>query len=175
MGTAVIATGMWLTRALADGQEVEQTRLVSAVRLAPERVGNARQEEPAVLALESQPSSRLNEQVTFNPFSALNLAPTATAASSPRPAPAPKKTPEFVGPPLPPVAPALPFTVVGSIAGAQVTGDQPVAFVKQQDQLLVLRTGDTIAQTYRVESITSQRIEFIYLPLMQRQTLALAP
>jgi hypothetical protein len=176
-GVAVFAAGMWLTRAPAEVQDTVQVAVVSATRGAPRSAGSTPQAplELAALAFASPPLSRLNEHVTFNPFAALTLAPAVLPASAPRPAPPPKRAPEFVGPPLPPVAPTLPFTVVGSITGAQVTGDQPVAFVKQQDQLLVLHTGDTIAQTYRVESITPQRIEFMYLPLMQRQTLALAP
>ncbi|MBA2674829.1 MAG: secretion system X translation initiation factor, partial [Ramlibacter sp.] len=80
-----------------------------------------------------------------------------------------------VAPAPPPVAPPLPFTAVGAIEGAHVAEGRPVAFVKQQEQLLLVRAGDTIGQTYRVEAVTSQKIEFIYLPLMQRQTLALSP
>lgn len=73
------------------------------------------------------------------------------------------------------MAPPLPFTAVGAISGTEVTGGKLVAFIRQQDQLLVIKAGDAIGQTYRVESITAQKIEFTYLPLMQRQVLALVP
>lgn len=128
---------------------------------------------------------RLDARVIHNPFGALN--PNAgvindsasdariKAALARRPKEPPKAAAPPPPPPPPPVAPPLPFTAVGSIAGAQVTGGPPVAFIRQQDRLLLVRAGETIGQNYRVESITEQRIEFTYLPLMQRQTLALAP
>ena len=129
-----------------------------------------------------QTLERLNERVSHNPFAMLNLKTEASAVQAPPPpGPAskvkkPSRAPEPPAPlpPPPPAAPPLPFTAVGSIAGAQVTGGQPVAFVRQQDKLLVIRAGDAIGQAYRVDSITAQKIEFIYLPLMQRQSLALA-
>lgn len=73
------------------------------------------------------------------------------------------------------MAPPLPFVAVGAIQGTQVTDGQPVAFIRQQDQLIVVRAGDAIGQNYKVESISARAIELTYLPLMQRQSLALAP
>jgi hypothetical protein len=64
---------------------------------------------------------------------------------------------------------------MGSISGADVTGGQPVAFLQQQDRLLIVHAGESVGGSWRVESITPQRIEFTYLPLMQRQSLPLAP
>lgn len=132
------------------------------------------------------PPERLRGTVAHNPFAALNgfTAPPITAASGPpakAPAPAkpevkPVATPSLPpAPPAPPTAPPLPFVAVGSIQGTQVTNGQPVAFIRQQEQLMVVRAGDAIGQNYKVESISPQTIEFTYLPLMQRQTLALAP
>jgi hypothetical protein len=141
------------------------------------------QAAPAALV----PTIRLNGNVTLNPFAALNAGPPAgsvAAASSPSFAPAkPNKAPvkPELAPPVPsapaaaPTAPPLPFVAVGAIQGAQVTNGQPVAFIRQQEQLMVVRAGDSIGQNYKVESISAQAIEFTYLPLMQRQTLALAP
>jgi hypothetical protein len=37
--------------------------------------------------------------------------------------------------------------------------------------VLLVKVGDDIAKTYRVESISPQRIEFTFLPLQQRQVL----
>lgn len=132
------------------------------------------------------PIERLRGGVTHNPFAALNNgvplpafaastpaakpAPVAKAAVAPVVSPAPPPAP-----PTPPTAPPLPFVAVGAIEGAQVTGGQPVAFIRQQEQLLVVRAGDAIGQTYKVVSISPTAIEFTYLPLMQRQSLALAP
>lgn len=139
---------------------------------------------------------RLNDSAIHDPFAPLHLpAPPASAslralvvdkaaaadAQARKKAEAALKARErwmAMGPPLPPpppVAPPLPFTAVGAISGEGVTDGKLVAFIKQQDQLLLVRAGDTVGQTYRVDSVTSQRIEFTYLPLMQRQVLALAP
>jgi hypothetical protein len=134
------------------------------------------------------PNERLNDLVVHNPFGALHLpsvAPPQSPASAQRSpllaAATTKKMQAQVPQPLPPaslpppVAPPLPFISVGAITGPQVADGRLIAFIRQQDNLLLVRAGDAIGQTYRVESITTQRIEFMYLPLMQRQTLALAP
>jgi hypothetical protein len=132
-------------------------------------------------AVANADTDRFSERAVHNPFASLNVSPPAPpivpGLSEPKPARKPVKA-ASAPPPLPPpapVAPPLPFVAVGAIEGAQVTGGQPMAFVRQHDQLLVLRTGDIVGQSYKVDSVTAQRIEFIYLPLMQRQTLALSP
>jgi hypothetical protein len=133
------------------------------------------------------PQERLSGSVMHNPFAALNAgtpitaavaasAPAATQHKTPKPEPKPVMLPALPpGPPPVPTAPPLPFVAVGSIQGTQVTNGQPVAFIRQQDQLIVVRAGDAVGQSYKVESISPKAIEFTYLPLMQRQTLALAP
>ena len=139
-------------------------------------------------ALAPRTADRFTGQVAHNPFGALNLKTEAPAVQDATPRPDVKSSseatkkrnaeaaePPAARPPPAPMAPALPFVAVGSITGAQVTNGRPVAFIKQQDQLLLLGVGDTIGQAYRVDSITAQRIEFTYLPLMQRQALPLAP
>jgi hypothetical protein len=129
----------------------------------------------------AQPSSRLESDVAFNPFGALNMgAPAALgqpkkAIEAPTRKRAKQAAPPPPPPPAPPVAPPLPFVAIGSISGADVTDGQPVVFLQQQDRLLVVRAGETVAGAWRLESITPQRIEFIYLPLAQRQSLPLAP
>lgn len=133
-------------------------------------------------------------QVTRNPFGHLNLLasveqaaggntrgaiPTATVTRSRKPKEAPPP-PVMVEappppPPPPPTAPVLPFSVVGGISGQQIAEGRPVAFLRQRDEVLVVRPGDEIDQTYRVDSITPEKIEFIYLPLQQRQILTMRP
>jgi len=140
-------------------------------------------------ALAPRTADRFTGQVAHNPFGALNLKTEAPAVQDATPRSDVKSSSELATkkrnaeaaeplaarPPPPPTAPALPFVAVGSITGAQVTAGRPIAFIKQQDQLLLLGVGDTIGQAYRVDSITAQKIEFTYLPLMQRQALPLAP
>jgi hypothetical protein len=72
---------------------------------------------------------------------------------------------------LAPTPPPLPFTVVGGISGKQIAGGRPLAFLQQSNDVIVVQAGDQLGSTYRVESITVDRIEFIYLPLQQKQTL----
>lgn len=126
--------------------------------------------------------TRLDTEVLHNPFGALNLQPPALAsigpASMPRKAAAaatrPASTPvAAVPPPAPPTAPPLPFVAIGSIEGTDATGGHLVAFLQQQETLLVVRKGESIGQSYRVEAITPDKVEFTYLPLNQRQSLSL--
>lgn len=139
-------------------------------------------------------SEHTNGQVAHNPFGQLNLlagaelaadnnagstrrVPTSAKAPKPKVEPPPAiavvETPP--PPPPPPVAPALPFAVVGGISGQQIAGGRPVAFLRQRDEVIVVRSGDEIDKTYRVESITPEKIEFTYLPLQERQTLSIRP
>jgi hypothetical protein len=134
--------------------------------------------------------TRLDGHVTKNPFGNLNLLASvelASQASANAPArsikkPKPKVEPPpppppvvEVPPPPPPMAPALPFTVVGGISGRQIAEGRPVAFLRQNDEVMAVRPGDEINNTYRVESITTEKIELTYLPLKQRQMLVMRP
>jgi hypothetical protein len=69
--------------------------------------------------------------------------------------------------PAPPSAPPLPFTYVGKL----LDGDKTLVFLSQQQRNLVVRQGDTIDNLYRVEQVTPDRVEFVYLPLKQKQTI----
>jgi hypothetical protein len=66
-------------------------------------------------------------------------------------------------------APPLPFRVMGSFEQA----GQTVVFLQQNDLNHAVRTGDTIGETYKVESIEGAVMTLRYLPLGQVQTLEL--
>lgn len=87
----------------------------------------------------------------------INLFPVQTWQPPPPPPPPPPK----------PTAPPLPFQYGGSLHD----GDQRTIFLIHQKRQLIVRTGDVIDSTYRVEEISPQRIELMYLPLQQKQTL----
>ena len=156
--------------------------VVQAVAPRPERPGLL---PPPVAGAPSPsadagPQSRLAAEVRQNPFGSLNLRPPAVASVG-----LPQATRQSVKqakkaaappepPPPPPMAPPLPFVAIGSIEGIDVTSGQPVAFLQQQDALLIVRKGESIGQLYRVESVSSDKVEFTYLPLNQRQTLSFA-
>jgi hypothetical protein len=66
-------------------------------------------------------------------------------------------------------APPLPFRVLGSY----VQGGQVLVFLQQNDTNLVVRVGDTIGETYKVDSLDGSTLKLRYLPLDQVQTLEL--
>lgn len=168
----------------------DTTRTATAVRVSQDSMPSTA-ESPLQMSARSESG---NGQVAHNPFGNLNLLAGVELASGKNPGSAvriptsnqarkPKVEPPPIvviadappPPPPPPTAPALPFSVVGGISGQQIAEGRPVVFLKLRDEVLVVRPGDEIDKTYRVETITAQKIEFIYLPLQQRQTLSLAP
>lgn len=84
------------------------------------------------------------------------------------PAKAPPKPPAAELPPPKPVAPPLPFQFFGHMQDEEVAS----VFLTQGPRNHVVKAGDTIDNTYRVESITPQKIVFRYIPLDQTQELA---
>jgi hypothetical protein len=120
---------------------------------------------------------RLLAATTFNPFGAVTAGEPAALGRpkvSQKTPPAKQATPVATAAPEP-AAPPLPFTAIGSLSGADVTGGQSVAFLQHNGQLLAVRSGHSIDNTWRVEAVTAQKVEFVYLPLMQRQSLPLSP
>jgi len=72
-------------------------------------------------------------------------------------------------PPAPPKAPPLPYTYLGkAIEDGKVT-----VFLSRGENTYVARAGDTLDGAYRVERLDERAIVFRYLPLGQRQELAL--
>jgi len=84
----------------------------------------------------------------------------------PPPPPAPPPPPP---PPPPPTAPSLPFKFVGMI---EQKSDRPAAFLAKGDALHIVRVGDVVDSTYRVDSLSPTQIVVTYLPLNQRQSLS---
>jgi hypothetical protein len=84
------------------------------------------------------------------------------------PAPAvPAVQPVAAPPPPPPTAPPLPFTYMGKL----ISGNDVAVFLTQGERNLVVREGETIDSSYRVERIAEGAITLTYLPLNQRQTI----
>lgn len=136
---------------------------------------------------------RMDDHVILNPFGALNLMAGLDLDKKPAtpgdpreltpgkkrqakitsPAPPPQVAAVPLAPP-PPTAPPIPFIAVGAIHGAQIAEGKPVAFLRQGDNVLAVRAGDSIGPSYHVDNISPEKIEFTYLPLKQRQFLPLA-
>ena len=69
-----------------------------------------------------------------------------------------------------PVAPPMPYRVAG-----QVVHDGPARVVlARDDRVFFVREGDVLEGGYRVESIKSDAVTLVYVPLDMRQTLAVA-
>jgi hypothetical protein len=82
------------------------------------------------------------------------------------PPPPPKKE---LPPPPPPQAPTLPYTYMGKI----MEGNQVIVFLSKQDRNYVVKKGETVDGTYRIDDINSGTMVFTYLPLDQQQILAI--
>lgn len=82
---------------------------------------------------------------------------------------APKaKTVKVAEAPPTPQAPPLPFKVLGRY----VEDGKLSLFLQQGERNLVVHEGDVIDKTYRIASTAGGAVTFIYLPLDQKQTLA---
>lgn len=77
----------------------------------------------------------------------------------------------FLPPPPPvdtkPVAPPLPYRY----GGALEDGGPPAAFLLERDEVRAVRPGDVLDGRYRVTTVSRQRIDFLYLPLNETQSL----
>jgi hypothetical protein len=70
-------------------------------------------------------------------------------------------------PPPPPQAPPIPFAYMGKLVDEGTT----TVFLARADRNYVVRAGDTIDGTYRIEKVGDEALEFVYLPLKAKQTL----
>ena len=162
---------------------------------------NTSANQPMVRTTDPTPvaGTSLSSQVIYNPFGNLNLMASAELTEKPvalqdsnrsgsrrvkkadalAAAPIQPQAPNAASLPSPqpttPTAPPVPFTVVGAIRSSRIADGNPVAFLRQRDEVLAVRKGDAVGQNYRVDNITAERIEFTYLPLKQSQSLALTP
>ena len=76
-------------------------------------------------------------------------------------------------PPLPPpkpVAPPFPYVFAGSMRDESDPG-KVVLFIARGDRPFVVRKGDALGNTYRLDDITEGEAVFTYLPLQQQQRL----
>ncbi|HSD54080.1 MAG TPA: hypothetical protein VLC47_07930 [Burkholderiales bacterium] len=71
-------------------------------------------------------------------------------------------------PPPRPKAPPLPFVYMGKL----IEDGRVAVFLTQGDRNHIVRQGDTIDGTYRVDAVTEQSLSLTYLPLKQKQELA---
>jgi hypothetical protein len=70
-------------------------------------------------------------------------------------------------PPPPPQAPPLPFAYVGRLVEDRDT----TVFLAQGERNLVVKPGEVIDNTYKLEEVGERTLVLTYLPLSQKQTL----
>ena len=100
-----------------------------------------------------------------DPFGARNFRP---APPKPKPlTPQQLAAQSYVPPPPPPQAPPLPFSYMGKLAEDQST----TVFLISGDRNLVVKLGDVIDNTYRLDEVTDSTVVLTYLPINQRQSL----
>jgi hypothetical protein len=71
-------------------------------------------------------------------------------------------------PPQPPQAPPLPFQYLGRF----VDGTRVAYFLQWNERNLVLRPGETVDRLWKLEQAQGGLLTFTYLPLNQKQSLA---
>jgi len=138
-------------RALASAVPAAKTALPSVRETAAQGT--------EVLSIKSRDVDPKNDDETSF-FVSRSHAASAAKAVQPVAAPAPEQ-------PVVAQAPPLPFRVLGRFADGDVTG----VFLQLNDQNLVVRVGDTIAEHYKVESLNGSTLSLRYGPLNQVQTL----
>ncbi|APC65911.1 hypothetical protein ACQCP0_22365 [Ralstonia pseudosolanacearum] len=81
----------------------------------------------------------------------------------------PPPPPPPPAPPPKPMAPPLPFVVIGK----KWEDGQWQVFLGRNEETFVVKAGDTFDGRYRVDSIVPPSMTLIYLPLKARQTLTI--
>lgn len=101
-----------------------------------------------------------------NLFGAAEAPPAALLAS--KPPPKPKAKPGPPPPPAAPQAPPLPF----QYRGRWIDEGKVAFFLQFNERNLVLHEGDIVEQTWKLEQASAGQLTFVYLPLNQKQSLA---
>jgi hypothetical protein len=113
---------------------------------------HARAEAPMILAIRPRtPPDKVDDA-----FSVRDWRPPRTFTARP-------------GPPPKAVAPQLPFTVLGK----KFEDGAWQVFLGRDERILVVKTLDTIDNAYRVDEIRPPVMTLTYLPLQQRQLVAI--
>jgi hypothetical protein len=78
-------------------------------------------------------------------------------------------------PPPKPIAPPFPYVYSGSMrdAGEAANAGPVLLFIKAGNRNFIVRKGETVGAAYRLDDITEREAVFTYLPLQQKQSLAI--
>jgi hypothetical protein len=170
---AAIVASLWPEAPQNQLAAIVEPALPQGAAPAHEKNRVAEPELPRIDSLRPRPPQRGG---AANLFAAENWNPPPPPPPRPAKAPPPPPAPQPVAeaaPPPPPSAPPFPYTVAGSVAD---TKGKMVVFSKQNENF-VLRTGEMLEQSYRLDTIEAESVTLTYLPLglAQRVPLPGAP
>lgn len=130
------------------------------------------------VAHESRPAATVSMPVARSLFLLAHRVVEARSAGSlfaahswyvaPPPPPPPVEVPTAPEPPPAPTAPPLPFSYIGTYAP---DGEKAVYFLTQGDRVYDVHIGDTIDNTYSVDSFNNGQLVLTYKPLNIQQQL----
>ena len=171
----VLALSAWLQWQSADDAEADETSLLPAPGQRAPRMnpGVSAQGGDAREGLKAAQQT-LVQYVGRTPATASpGQAPTWLMAEPPPPPPPPRQVARLAPPP--PMAPRFPHTWVGRLDDEPVAGAPAVqrAVLQSPQGVWVVRPGDVIESTWRVERIQARVMQLTYLPLGQAQTVSL--
>jgi len=142
-------------RAPAQEANGASVRTVASVRVVPE-ARDARSDIPA-FPERKPPAAEGEGAPEFFAVKSWYVAPPPPPVVAPPPPPKPK-------------APPLPFVFMGRMSDP--AGGMVVYLVKG-DRTFPVKGGETLENLYQVEKISAGEIEFVYLPLKEKQVLAI--
>lgn len=161
-----VAATLWAALQEEDALAASSSRMTRNSAAYPAVASSPPRVRAQALATTPSPTARL--PLLPEASNRLPLAEEGAAFAAPlsfRP-PAPPAPPP---PPPRPQAPPLPFRYLGAIVDDGVRS----ALLAEGEQLRIVRRGEEISGRYRVEQIDENRIDFVYLPLKQRQSMPL--
>jgi len=169
LGAALLATlaAVWFAPSGDPASGVVEATRPAAARTSgtsgtpkPRQSGMAQVQPVGVLAIRPRAQSAADDADDAALFASLQPAASPAPAAPPATMAAAEPTPATAAPPLP-------FKLLGRIDES----GRSAVFLQYNDQNLVVRVGETIADQYRVESLKGNTLTLLYLPLHQTQTL----
>jgi hypothetical protein len=163
----LLALGAGALVVLAPEEEEATPRKGDPRETAPQsRRADARGDTPALSVFDVARLDRIglrtrSEQEPKDPFVTEEVMAEARPGGVQRTEPPP--------PPPPPQAPDLPFRYIGG----QEAGGARVLFFAQQQETHIVKVGDVIAGTWRLDEVSQNAATFTYVPLGERKSISL--
>jgi hypothetical protein len=159
-----LAAVRWADK-LTDVPEASAGAVAEAAPRAQASAGSANAQLPPALDLNKLQRAPVIDP-GGDPFGARSFRPAPPKAKV---APAAAAAAVTAAPPPAPQAPPLPFSYIGRLSEDRDT----TVFLAMGERNLVVKPGDVIDNTYKLEEVSDSVVVLTYLPLSQRQTLSI--